>query len=170
VVGWEAPESFAQFIRDRHTSLLRFAHVLCGDRHLAEDLVQDALERTGLAWRRIERKDDPEGYVRRAIVNRFLNRVRALRRERLVDDPPEVSYAGPEPPDETTWRLMAGLPRAHRTVLVLRVYLDLSEAQTAGILECSVGTDKSNSSRARAKLRSAMADSAPAPSPDGGAR
>jgi RNA polymerase sigma-70 factor (sigma-E family) len=161
VVRWEAPESFADFVRNRHAHLLRFAHVLCGDRHLAEDLVQDALERAGLGWHRIQHQDDPEGYVRRTIVNRFLNRVRRLRRERLVDVPPEVAYPAPEPPDEATWRMLARLPRAQRAVLVLRYYLDLSEAQTAEALQCSVGTVKSNASRALAKLRAALADVAP---------
>ena len=160
MVRWEAPPSFAEFVRDRHAHLLRFAHVLCGDAHLAEDLVQDALERAGLAWRRLERKDDPEGYVRRTIVNRFLNRVRTLRRERLVGEPPERPYDGPQPPDEATWRLLAGLPRAQRAVLVLRFYLDFSEAQTAEMLECSVGTVKSNATRALAKQRAALAPAA----------
>lgn len=62
---WAAPETFAEFVRGRHGDLLRFAHVLCGDRYLAEDLVQDALERVGMAWARIERQDNPEAYVRR---------------------------------------------------------------------------------------------------------
>ena len=50
---WEAPATFADYVRGRHAELLRFAHVLTGDPHLAADLVQDALERAGLGWRRI---------------------------------------------------------------------------------------------------------------------
>lgn len=153
---WEAPDSFAEFVRDRHVELLRFAYVLTGDRHLAEDLVQDALERTGLSWRRIRRTDDPEGYVRATIVNRHLNRLRSLRRERLVADPPETGYADREPADDQTWRLLATLPRQQRAVLVLRFYLDYSEAQIAATLGCSVGTVKSNASRAMAKLRTSL--------------
>lgn len=192
---WQAPDSFADFVRTRHPELLRFAHVLSGDRHLAEDLVQDALERTGMAWDRILRRDDPEGYVRRIITNRYLNRVRNLRREHLVADLPEPGrhdagqlaarwpragrtrfsrsapgqpvtgqsmtgqpMAGPDSPevDELLWRLLAELPRAQRAVLVLRYFLDLTEAQAAAQLGCSVGTVKSNASRALAKLRSQM--------------
>lgn len=158
---WEAPDSFAEFVRDRHVELLRFAHVLTGDRHLAEDLVQDALERTGMSWRRIRRTDDPEGYVRRAIINRYLNRLRSLRRERLVADPPETGYLDREPADDQAWRLLAGLPRQQRAVLVLRFYLDLSEAQIAETLGCSVGTVKSNASRAMANLRACLSDKTP---------
>ena len=71
------------------TDVRRLAHVLTGDADRAADLVQDALERTLMAWPRIERKDDPEGYVRRAIVNRHVSVWRRLRRERLVEDAPD---------------------------------------------------------------------------------
>ncbi|AGZ38857.1 ECF subfamily RNA polymerase sigma-24 factor [Actinoplanes friuliensis DSM 7358] len=147
---------FEDFIRSRHAALLRFAHVLTGDPHVAQDVVQEALERAGMSWRRIQRKDDPEGYVRRAIVNRHLNRIRSLRRERLVDAPPDAGYLDAEPRDTTIWNLLATLPKKQRAALVCRYYLDLSEAQTAELLGCSVGTVKSNSSRALAKLRAAL--------------
>jgi RNA polymerase sigma-70 factor (sigma-E family) len=157
---WEAPQAFEDYVRGRHVELLRFAHVLTGDPHLAADLVQDALERAGLGWRRIRRQDDPEGYLRRTIVNTYLNRRRALRRERLVADLPERAGAPPdadEPFDGELWALLGTLPRQQRTVLVLRYYLDLSEAQIAEVFGCSVGTVKSNASRAMAKLRTALA-------------
>src|SRR5262245_34711256 len=154
--SWEAPPSFVEYVRSRHTELLRYAHVLSGDPHLAADLVQDALERAGLHWRRIRRQDDPEGYLRRIIVNRYVSRWRALRRERLVADLPEVvAPAGTEP--DSLWTLLATLPRQQRAVLVLRFYEDLSEAQIAEVLGCSVGTVKSNGFRALAKLRTALA-------------
>jgi RNA polymerase sigma-70 factor (sigma-E family) len=150
---WEAPESFAEYVRDRHAELLRFAHVLTGDRHLAEDLVQDALERAGMAWRRIRAQDEPEGYVRRIIVNRYLSRLRSLRRELLVADLPERGRHDGEPLDGAVWRALSGLPPRQRAVLVARFYLDLSEAQTAELLGCGTGTVKSQTSRALAKLR-----------------
>jgi RNA polymerase sigma-70 factor (sigma-E family) len=153
---WEAPEDFARFVGDRHTQLLRFAHVLTGDRHLAEDLVQDGLERAGVGWARIRRQDDPEGYVRRIIVNRYLNRLRALRRERLVAEPPEQPGLESPTDSDDAWRLLATLPRQQRAVLVLRYYLDQSEAQIADTLGCSVGTVKSNAARGMAKLRGAL--------------
>src|SRR5262245_34648171 len=149
---WAAPETFAEFVRGRHGDLLRFAHVLCGDRYLAEDLVQDALERVGMAWARIERQDNPEAYVRRTITNRYLNRSRVMRRERLTDSPPDPGTSTYEPPDDQLRRLLAGLPRRQRAVIVLRFYLDYSEQQIAETLGCSTGTVKSNASRAMAKL------------------
>jgi RNA polymerase sigma-70 factor (sigma-E family) len=170
MAGWGAPASFDDFVRQRHVALLRFAHVLCGDAHLADDLVQDALERTGLAWRRVNAKDDPEGYVRRAILNGYLNRRRRLRRERLVDQLPERAAPAPEPRDDALWRLLGTLPRQQRAVVVLRFFLDLTEAQVAEQLGCSIGTVKSNGSRAMAKLRAALTSPSTVDNGGGGLR
>jgi RNA polymerase sigma-70 factor (sigma-E family) len=152
--GWAAPKSFEDFVRGRHVALLRFAHLLCGDAHLANDLVQEALVRAGLAWQRIERQESPEAYVRKTIVNLNLNRRRKLWRERLVDTFPERAHVdSPGQPDESLWAALLSLPKAQRTVLVLRFYEDMSESEIAAVLGCSAGTVKSNSSRAMAKLR-----------------
>jgi RNA polymerase sigma-70 factor (sigma-E family) len=153
VKRWAAPEQFAEFVRGRHAALLRYAYLLCGDSHLAQDLVQDALERTGVAWRRIERQGDPEGYLRRVITNRYLNRIRSLRRERLVSDAPDTGVVDVEPSDGSLLRLLACLPRQQRAVMVMRYYLDYSETQIADALGCSAGTVKSTASRAIARLR-----------------
>src|SRR6266498_1190170 len=104
------------------------AHLLTGDLHTAADLVQESLERAGLRWRRIHRQDDPEGYVRRSILNAHLNYGRRRRRERLVAETPEVASADREPRDEALWLLLAALPRQQRAVLVLRFYEDLTGA------------------------------------------
>ena len=108
--------------------------MLCGDPDLAADLVQDALERTGMAWDRIVDRDDPEGYVRRTIVNRYVNVWRRSRRERVVPAPPERAYRDAEPPDSALWQLLATLPRQQRAVLVLQYYEDLSQAEIAQVL------------------------------------
>jgi RNA polymerase sigma-70 factor (sigma-E family) len=173
---WEAPPSFEEYVRSRHAVLLRFAYVLTGDSHLAADLVQDALERAGLGWRRIQRQDDPEGYLRRTIVNGYLSRRRSLRHERLVANLPEpdragrgaASEPGRTPADREMWALLAELPRQQRAVLVLRYYQDLSEAQIAEVLGCKVGTVKSNASRAIAKLRATLGQ--PVGTPEEGSR
>ena len=157
-------DGFDAFVRARLPALLRFAHALTGDPHTAADLVQDALERTGMRWHRIERQGDPEGYVRRAIINGRTSRWRKHRRETLVDCVPErtTSYDAPRH-DDQLWQLLATLPPRQRAVLVLRYYEDLSEAQIAATLGCSPGTVKSQSSKAIAKLRAALAPPPPAP-------
>src|SRR5690349_18911737 len=126
---WAAPDQFAEFVRGRHAALVRFAYLLSGDQHLAQDLVQDALERTGMAWRRIERQGDPGAYMRRIITTRSLNRIRALGRQHLVGDAPETSVAVVEPSEDSLLRLLDCLPRQQRAVMVKRYCLDLSEAQ-----------------------------------------
>ena len=153
----DAHAAFDRFARARTGALLRFAHVLTGDADRAADLVQDALERTVLAWPRIVNKDDPEGYVRRIIVNRHVSVWRHTRRERLVDDFPDVSYIPSDPHDAALWEELATLPPRQRAVLVLRFYEDLGEAQTAALLGCSVGTVKSTTSRGLARLRERLA-------------
>jgi len=146
-------EAFDAFARGRMRELLRFAHLLTGDPHRAADLVQDALERTLISWHRVERKDDPEAYVRRAIVNRHISRWRRLRREQLTAAVPETTYVPTAPRDDQLWSALTSLPPRQRAVIVLRYYEDLSEAQTAQTLGCSVGTVKSQASKALAKLR-----------------
>jgi RNA polymerase sigma-70 factor (sigma-E family) len=150
-------DAFDAFVRARLPALLRFAHALTGDPHTAADLVQDALERTGLHWSRIDHQGDPEAYVRRAIVNGRTSRWRKLRRETLVDTLPERSTPVERAErDEDLWRLLGTLPRRQRAVIVLRYYEDLSEDQIARTLDCSPGTVKSQASKALAKLRAAM--------------
>jgi RNA polymerase sigma-70 factor (sigma-E family) len=150
-------EAFDAFARARTPALLRFAHVLTGDPDKAADLVQDALEKTVAAWPRVVRKDDPEGYVRRAIVHRNVSVWRRLRREQLTADVPEKSYVPSDPHDAALWATLAELPPRMRAVVVLRFYEDLGEAQTAAVLGCSVGTVKSTTSRALARLREKLA-------------
>jgi len=153
---WEAPESFAEYVRDRHRELLRFATALTGSRSAADDLVQDALERVGLRWHRIA-SDDPEGYVRRIIINRHLNLLRFRRRERLVPDPPERPVAAPtEQPDLRA--VLALLPRRQRTAVVLRYYLDHSDVEIAALMGISASAVRSNLSRALARLRPLVVD------------
>ncbi len=149
-------DAFDAFARGRMRELLRFAHLLTGDPHRAADLVQDALERTLMSWDRVVRKDDPVAYVRRAIVNRHVSVWRRYRRERLVADAPDAAYdprVAERAFDADLWAALATLPPRQRAVLVLRYYEDLSEADTAATLGCSVGTVKSSTFRALAKLR-----------------
>lgn len=147
--------TFDAFARARLAELLRFGYALTGDQDMAADLVQDALVRTGLRWSRV-RATDPEGYVRRVMVNTQISWWRRRRREQLTASPPDIGY---EPPtaDDSMWMLLADLPPRQRAVLVLRYYEDLSEVQIAAVLGCSVGTVKSQAARAIGKLRAALA-------------
>jgi RNA polymerase sigma-70 factor (sigma-E family) len=153
----QAAEVFEAFVRARHHALLRYGTVLTGNADTAADLVQDALERTGLAWSRVQQQGDPEGYVRRVMANRSISTWRKLRRERLVSTPPEGSYED-RPTDRVMWDALANLPRRQRTVLVLRYYEDLSEAEIARVLSIAPGTVKSQASKALASLRAALSD------------
>lgn len=159
-------QAFDDFARARLAALLRFGHVLTGDPHEAADLVQEALARTVQAWPRLQRHDDPEGYVRRVMVRLATRLWRRRSREVLLPSPVERTCEPGEAHDLDLWARLARLPRRQRAVLVLRYYEDLSEAQTAAVLGCSVGTVKSQSSKAIAKLR----HQEPAPQHSGGTR
>ncbi|MFG2106227.1 SigE family RNA polymerase sigma factor [Micromonospora chersina] len=150
------PEGFDDFVVTRSPRLLRTAFLLTRDWALAEDLLQTALARAWEAWRRID--GDPEPYVRRIIVNAYASSWRRRWRGELpTADLPEVTaevdpHAGLDDRDRL-WRALGRLPRRQRAVLVLRYFEDLSEVEISEVLGCSVGTVKSQASRAVAKLR-----------------
>ncbi|MEU3167306.1 SigE family RNA polymerase sigma factor [Streptosporangium sp. NPDC006930] len=150
---------FGAFVATRATSLLRVAYLACGDQAEAEDLLQTALERTYRNWNRVVRHDNPEPYVRRVIVNAAISRAR--RRAILsiipMHSPPETSARTGDPDlRHVLMDALRALPPRQRAVVVLRYWEDLSETQTAEVLGCSVGTVKSQASKATAKLRSAL--------------
>jgi RNA polymerase sigma-70 factor (sigma-E family) len=149
---------FARFVEAREQALRRTAWLLTGDWGLAEDLVQTALARAWPRWERINRRDDPEVYVRRVIVNTWRTWSRRRWRGEKASSAVADAPAGGDVAAEVAMRLalrdaLAALTGRQRAVLVLRVYDDLSEAQVADMLSCSVGTVKSTMSRALARLR-----------------
>ncbi len=151
-------EGFAQFVEARQRALQRTAWLLTGDWALAEDLVQTALVRSWPRWERILRRDDPEIYVRRVMLNTWSTWTRRRwRGEQPAAVMPEHAATG-DVAAEVAVRVavrgaLSSLPPRQRAVLVLRVYDDLSEAQVAEVLDCPPGTVKSTMSRALAKLR-----------------
>jgi RNA polymerase sigma-70 factor (sigma-E family) len=149
--------AFDAFVRARLPELNRFGRILTGCNEAAADLVQDALERTLLHWGRIQTRDNPEGYVRRIMVNRNISVWRHRRREHLTDEPPEARHED-RPGDGELWQALKALPPRQRTVIALRYYEDLTEAEVATVMGCSIGTVKSQASKALQKLR-ARADS-----------
>ena len=145
-------DSFADFVRDRSPELLRSAWLLTGDWHAAHDLVQTALEKCWPKWgRRIEH---PEAYVRRVLLTTYLSwRRRRWTMEVPSEDLPEQAADGDHDLRLALIGALARLTPRQRAVIVLRYFDDLSEAETAELLGCSVGTVKSHASRGLQELR-----------------
>lgn len=172
-------EEFSAFVRARRPELLRSACLLtAGDRHQAEDLVQTALARLYVAWPRVRRTGTQTGYAWRIIVNAHRDEVRRprWRREQPTADPPDGPQ--PLPPStlsngldaESVRAALARLPAGMRAAIVLRHWLDLSVEETAGLLNCSEGTVKSQTAKAGARLRELLAGADTAPTIEGSHR
>ncbi|MFJ6831049.1 SigE family RNA polymerase sigma factor [Streptomyces sp. NPDC091209] len=157
----EGQESFREFVANRSSALLRTAVLLSGgDRHAAEDLLQNALIKAAGRWHRI---DEPEAYVRQILYRQQVSRWRLKwpRRELSVAEPPETSAQvnpGTDASAAAELRVvmrgaLARLTARQRTVLVLRYFEDLPEADVARLLGCSVGTVRSTTHRSLARLR-----------------
>jgi len=148
---------FAAYMAARQPSLLRTAYLLTGDRYAAEDLVQTALAKLYLSWDKVQRRDSVDAYVRRILVNEHNSLWRRgwKRREHASGDLPETQHTDTydEGQRGALWEAVQTLPRRARAVVVLRYYEQLSEAETADVLGISVGTVKSQASRALATLR-----------------
>jgi RNA polymerase sigma-70 factor (sigma-E family) len=149
---------FTAYLQARQARLLRTAYLLTGDQHQAEDLVQTALAKLYLAWHRVHDRDSVDAYVRRIMVNEnhSLWRRAWRRREVATDAVPDrdgVDDRYDEGRSAAVWQVVQTLPRKARAVVVLRYYEQLSEAETADVLGISVGTVKSQTSRALARLR-----------------
>ena len=148
---------FTAFVAARAHALLKTAYALTGDRHAAEDLVQNALAKAFARWRRINGK--PEPYLRQVIYNDFVSGWRSRRRhpEVIVAEVPERSDAGRLVGDAALRLLLRdallALPPRQRAVLVLRYLEDRSVEATASVLSCRPGTVASQASRVLATLR-----------------
>lgn len=151
-------EEFAAYMAARQPGLLRTAYLLTGDPHTAEDLVQTTFAKLYLSWDKVQRRELVDGYVRRILVNESNSLWRRAwkRRETSTDTVPDHPAVTGTPDDgvkAALWQFVQSLPRKQRAVVVLRFYEDLSEAEVADVLGVSVGTVKSQSSRALAALR-----------------
>jgi RNA polymerase sigma-70 factor (sigma-E family) len=154
-------EGFAEFVHARGGSLARAAYLLTGDHQHAEDLVQTALAKTAVHWPSV-RAGDPVAYVRRVLYNEHISRWRRRRlRETLFPRPPEETRA--DAADATENRIivrdaLGKLSRRQRAVLLLRFFEDLTETETADLLGIAVGTVKSHTRDALARLRQVAPD------------
>jgi RNA polymerase sigma-70 factor (sigma-E family) len=146
------------FLADRGDHLLRTAVLLTGSKEAGEDLVQAALERLLRRWPTIE--GNPEGYLRRTLyhfaADRWRQQVAWRRLLRLLR--PGLGAAAADPFGEvevrdSLVRLLRQLPPRQRAVIVARYWEQLSEAESALVLGCSVGTVKSAAARGLRRLR-----------------
>jgi RNA polymerase sigma-70 factor, ECF subfamily len=169
-------DEFREFVTARSAALLRTAYLLAGDWATAEDLLQTALTKTYLAWKRLGQIDAVEPYARRVLVNTatswWRRRWHGERPTEVLPERAAVDRLDEQLDRDVLWKHVKALPTRQRAVLVLRFYEDMSEAQTAALLNISPGTVKSQSSRALSTLRQRLAGEGidadmirPAPSP-----
>ncbi|MGB2567694.1 SigE family RNA polymerase sigma factor [Micromonospora citrea] len=151
---------FDSFVRARTPALLRSAYLLTGDQHLAEDLVQSALARTHRSWGRLHDTGNAEAYTRKTMYHLQVSWWRRRRvRESVTSELPEPRrHDVTDHASQTSLRItlrgaLARLSTKQRAVLVLRFFEDRSEAEAAELLGVTVGTVKSQTSKALAKLR-----------------
>ncbi len=152
------PEGFREFVSARSATMLQSASLLTGQRANAQDLLQTALAKTYSRWARLERQDAAEAYVRRVMVSTFIswNRRRWTGEHPTAELPERAAtgdaYAAAELRADVA-RALDMLPRRQRAVVVLRFFDDLTEAQVAQVMSCSIGTVKSQTAKALTKLR-----------------
>lgn len=143
----EVADAIDAYVRTRGHRLLRTAYLLTGDTQIAEDLVQNALASVLASWRRLPDVTNLDAYVYTALVNarrRWWSRRwhGEIPTERLPEVPAAEDQTARFDRHEDMLAVLGTLPPRQRQVLVLRYFEDLTEAQTARILGCSVGTPK----------------------------
>jgi RNA polymerase sigma-70 factor (sigma-E family) len=151
--------TYDEFVDARLQALLRYAVMLTGDAHTAQDLVQETMIRVQLKWRKVAASNQPERYVHRMLTNAYIDLHRGswLRRVVLraepVEPPAATDHADASAERDEMWELLTRLPRKQRAALVLRYYEGLADAEIADVLDCAVGTVRAHISRALATLR-----------------
>ncbi len=151
-------EEFRDFASDRAAALHRTAYLLCGDWHLADDLVQETLLKAYRHWSRVQRADNADAYVRRILVNVANSQWRRHRTGSIRVELDRHEPVVPDAADAVAARVdlmeaLLSLPARQRATVVLRFLEGLSERETAAALRCSTGTVKSQTSRALSTLR-----------------
>jgi RNA polymerase sigma-70 factor (sigma-E family) len=152
----------AELYERRHGEAVRLAWALCRDASLAEELVQEAFVRVYLRGRALRDPAAAPAYLRRTIVNLAYDHGRRSARQRQVvvqmsSDAVDDSVDALDPiGSRTLLDAVAALPKRRQACVILRFYLDLSEADTAAALGISVGTVKSQTHKALGQLRGAL--------------
>jgi RNA polymerase sigma-70 factor (sigma-E family) len=156
-------EDYGECVRQLLPDLRRTAHLLTGDWHRADELVQDTIVQAYVKWHHVRNADNTVAYVRKILMRRFLGERRTLWRTRVwvtADVPDAPTGDGDIAAAMDVRRALAKVPPRQRAALVLRFYCDLTVAQAAEVLGCSSGTVKSQTSRGLDTLRRALTGSA----------
>lgn len=162
--------AYHELVVTRSASLFRTALLVVADHQLAQDLLQEALVKTYVAWPRLRDVGKAEAYTRRVVVttavswrrrSSFHERPAEVLPEREVDDQSDDVVAGTD-----LWRHLQALPPRQRAAVALRYCQDLSEVQTAELMGCTVGSVKRHTSRGLAALRERMGDRLTVPASD----
>jgi RNA polymerase sigma-70 factor (sigma-E family) len=155
------PLDFLEFATACAGHLQKTAYLLTGgDLHLAEDLVQEALSRMFVRWRRLSRVENPAGYAHTVLVNTFLSlRRRRSSTERVTFEFPEIAVTDADPALRLTLlRALQCLSARDRAVLVLRFWEDRSVEETAAVLRLSATAVRSRSHRALNRIRDLLGE------------
>lgn len=169
----ERDAEFARFVAANAPSLLRSAFLLTGQQAAAEDVLQNTLVRLYRSWDRLDTSTAPLGYARRILYTTHVSMWRSRLRELLPGVLPDArdlhdDYAVHDERDRL-WRLVCLLPRMQRSVVVLRFYEGLTEAEIAQVLEIAPGSVKTHSARGLRRLRELEGDSRTGTHPTGSA-
>ncbi|MGK3204862.1 RNA polymerase sigma factor [Amycolatopsis sp. MEPSY49] len=151
---------FREFARERALPLRRTAFLLCGDWHLAEDLVQVALIKLYRVWPKVARTGPVDNYARQVLLRCWLDERRRPwrrneRRDGVVPEEPRPDAADAGISGDLL-RALAGVPPKQRAAVVLRYCADLPVAEVAKALRCSEGTVRSQAARGLEALRAAL--------------
>jgi RNA polymerase sigma-70 factor (sigma-E family) len=146
-------EDYREFVGDRAASLHRTAFLLCGDWQLADDLVQETFVHVFRHWRRVQRADNQNAYVKRILINEFKRHWQRYGRLPVHAEIDRPETAVPDACDEVVnradlLRALLTLPARQRATVVLRYLEGMSERETAAVMRCSEGTVKSQTARA----------------------
>jgi len=146
-------EKYREFVGSRAASLHRTAYLLCGDWHLANDLVQETFIHVFRHWWRVQRADNQNAYVKRILINEFKRHWRHYGGLPVHADTDHLGSAVPDVSDEVVnraelLRALLTLPARQRATVVLRYLEGMSERETAAVMRCSEGTVKSQTARA----------------------
>jgi RNA polymerase sigma-70 factor (sigma-E family) len=152
--------AFSEFVESRSSSLFRTAYLMVGDHQLAQDLLQEALVKTLIAWPRLRDRANVEAYARRIVVTTSIS----WRRRRSFHERPTGTLPERVDPDwveavvthDAVIAALLTVPPRQRAAIVLRYYQDLTEAQTADVMGCSLGAVKSQVASGLKRLREAL--------------